>query len=61
MTVDLDPAGDWTAPTALVDPGQSLPTPTALSITLRGAQTAVAGTLSNLNLFDFITGGRASR
>ena len=55
-TVDLDASGSWTAPTALVDPGQALPAPTALPVTLRGSQTAVAGTLSNLNLFDFITG-----
>jgi hypothetical protein len=28
LTVDLDAAGTWTTPTALVDPGQALPTPT---------------------------------
>ena len=57
LTVDLNEAGGWTAPTALVDPGEALPTPTFLPVTLRGAQTAVAGTLQNLNIFDFVTGG----
>ena len=57
LTVDLNGAGDWAAPVELVDPGKALPTPVAMPVTLRGAQTAVAGTLSNLNLFDFITGG----
>ena len=57
LTIDLDAAGGRTAPSALVDPGQALPTPTPMPVALRGAQTAVAGTLTNLNLFDFITGG----
>ena len=57
LTVDLNEAGGWTAPTALVDPGAALPTPTFLPVTLRGAQTAVAGTLQNLDIFGFVTGG----
>ena len=57
LTVDLEAAGGWTAPTELVDPGKALPTPVAMPVTLRGAQTAVAGELTNLNLFDLITGG----
>ena len=57
LTVDLDADDPWTAPADLVDPGNALPTPVAMPVTLRGAQTAVAGELTNLNLFDFITGG----
>src|SRR5918994_3951691 len=56
LTIDLNEAGSWTAPTALVDPGAALPTPTFLPVTLRGAQTAVAGTLQNLSIFGFVTG-----
>ena len=56
LTVDLNSAGTWTAPTALVDPGQALPTPTFLPVTLRGSQLAVAGSLTGLNIFGFVTG-----
>jgi hypothetical protein len=56
LTVDLNAADGWTTPTALVDPGKALPTPVLMPVTLRGSQLAVAGTLSNLNIFDFVTG-----
>jgi hypothetical protein len=35
LTIDLNEADDWTTPTALVDPGAALPTPTFLPVTLQ--------------------------
>ena len=57
LTVDLDGSGGWTVPTALVDPGSGLPDPTAMPITLRGSQLAVAGSITGLNLFGILRGG----
>ena len=57
LTVDLDGTGGWTAPTALVDPGAALPNPTPIPITFRGSQLAVAGSISNVDLFGLLTGG----
>ena len=57
LTVDLDGSGGWTAPTALVDPGAALPNPTPIPITFRGSQLAVAGSISNVDLFGLLTGG----
>ncbi|HET6548786.1 MAG TPA: calcium-binding protein, partial [Solirubrobacter sp.] len=56
LTVDQNADDVWTKPTTLVDPGAALPNPELLQITLRGEQTAVSGTISNLNIFDFVTG-----
>ena len=50
LGVDLDGAGGWTAPTAVVDPGAALPDPTPIPITFRGSQLAVSGSVSGLNL-----------
>jgi hypothetical protein len=45
------------APTALVDPGAALPDPTAIPITFRGSQLAVAGSISNVDPVRLLTGG----
>ena len=56
LTVDLDPAGGWTAPTAFVDPGQALPTPDLVPIKLRGDVVSIGGRLANIDLFGLVTG-----
>ena len=56
LTVDLDGAGGWTAPTALVDPGSILPTPVVIPVTYRGDLLAVAGSLTGIDIFGFVTG-----
>ena len=55
--VDLNPAGGWTTPSGLVDPGSILPTPVPLGITYRGELLAIAGKLTGISMFEgFVTG-----
>ena len=56
LTVDLDPTGGFTTPTALVDPGATFEPAVPLPISYRGSRLVVSGQLIGLNLFDFITG-----
>ena len=55
--IDFNSAGAYTANLSqLVDPGAALSPPVAMPVTVRGEQMAVSGTLTNLNVFDVITG-----
>ena len=54
--VDFNADAGYTPSAALVDPGATLPTPVNLSIKQQGDSLAISGTLSTLNVFDFITG-----